>query len=52
LGRTLKEIIAEQSETQGKSWQDLVCRETYVRVKGKWCYLYRGIDEDGNLVMG
>ena len=24
--------------------------ETYVRVKGSWCYLYRGIDEDGNLV--
>ena len=24
--------------------------ETYVKVKGEWCYLYRGIDEDGNLV--
>jgi transposase-like protein len=24
--------------------------ETYVRVKGKWCYLYRAIDADGNLV--
>lgn len=24
--------------------------ETYVRIKGVWCYLYRGIDEDGNLV--
>ncbi len=24
--------------------------ETYIRVKGKWCYLYRAIDEDGNLV--
>lgn len=24
--------------------------ETYVKVKGKWCYLYRGIDQDGNLV--
>ena len=24
--------------------------ETYIRVKGKWCYLYRGIDEDGKLV--
>jgi len=24
--------------------------ETYIRVKGQWCYLYRGIDEDGNLV--
>lgn len=24
--------------------------ETYLRVKGKWCYLYRGMDEHGNLV--
>jgi transposase-like protein len=24
--------------------------ETYVRVKGTWCYLYRAIDADGNLV--
>ncbi len=24
--------------------------ETYVKVQGKWCYLYRAIDRDGNLV--
>jgi transposase-like protein len=24
--------------------------KTYIHVKGRWCYLYRGIDEDGNLV--
>ena len=24
--------------------------ETYIRVKKKWCYLYRAIDRDGNLV--
>ncbi len=24
--------------------------ETYVRVDGRWCYLYRAIDRDGNLV--
>ena len=24
--------------------------ETYVKVAGQWCYLYRGIDENGNLV--
>jgi putative transposase len=23
---------------------------TYVKVHGKWCYLYRAIDADGNLV--
>ena len=31
----------------GQSWD---VDETYVRVKGKWCYLYRAIDADGNLV--
>ena len=24
--------------------------ETYLRVKGRWCYLYRAIDREGNLV--
>src|SRR5919109_5688830 len=24
--------------------------ETYVKVQGKWCYLYRASDRDGNLV--
>jgi len=24
--------------------------ETYVKVCGKWCYLYRAVDRDGNLV--
>ena len=24
--------------------------ETYLKVKGKWCYLYRAIDREGNLV--
>jgi putative transposase len=31
----------------GTSWH---VDETYVSVKGKWCYLYRAIDRDGNLV--
>ncbi len=31
----------------GKVW---LVDETYVRIKGVWCYLYRGIDKDGNLV--
>ncbi|EFI65086.1 transposase-like protein [Bacillus sp. TE9106W] len=22
--------------------------ETYIKVKGEWCYLYREIDEEGN----
>jgi putative transposase len=32
---------------QGRSWYT---DETYVKVSGKWCYLYRAIDRDGNLV--
>ncbi len=31
----------------GKSWH---VDETYLKVHGKWCYLYRAIDSDGNLV--
>src|SRR6266581_3273562 len=31
----------------GRSWY---VDETYLKVHGKWCYLYRAIDEDGNLV--
>jgi putative transposase len=31
----------------GQSWY---VDETYVKVQGQWCYLYRAIDRDGNLV--
>ena len=31
----------------GKSWY---VDETYLKVKGKFCYLYRAIDRDGQLV--
>ncbi len=31
----------------GRSW---CVDETYIRVKGKWCYLSRALDRDGNLV--
>ena len=24
--------------------------ETYIRVKGKWCYLYRAVDKDGDTI--
>ncbi len=45
-------LIAEQLRTRrrgqaGTSWY---VDETYVRVRGKWCYLYRALDRDGNLV--
>jgi putative transposase len=31
----------------GASWY---VDETYIKVRGKWCYLYRAVDHDGNLV--
>jgi len=45
-------LIAEQLRSKrhgqaGKSWY---VDETYMKVHGKWCYLYRAIDQDGNLV--
>jgi len=45
-------LIAEQLRTKrrgqaGTSWY---VDETYLKVHGKWCYLYRAIDQDGNLV--
>ena len=33
--------------TCGKSWY---IDETYIKIKGKWGYVYRAIDRDGNLV--
>jgi putative transposase len=45
-------LIADQLRKKrygqaGTSWH---VDETYVKVQGKWCYLYRAIDRDGNLV--
>ncbi|GHO63692.1 hypothetical protein KSC_025840 [Ktedonobacter sp. SOSP1-52] len=45
-------LIADQLRTKrrgqaGVSWY---VDETYVKVHGKWCYLYRTIDQDSNLV--
>ena len=45
-------LIADQLRTKrhgqaGKSWY---VDETYIKVHGKWCYLYRALDHDGNLV--
>lgn len=33
--------------TRGRHWH---VDETYLKVRGRWCYLYRAIDRDGNLV--
>jgi putative transposase len=45
-------FLAEQlrRKRQGKVGPRWYVDETYVKVKGQWCYLYRAIDHDGNLV--
>ena len=50
--RRFAPLIAKQLRTKrrgqaGPSWY---VDETYIKVHGKWCYLYRAIDADGNLV--
>ncbi len=39
-----------RSRRRGKAGRSWYVDETYVKVSGKWCYLYRAIDRDGKLV--
>ncbi len=45
-------LITEQlrSRRRGKGGRSWYADETYIKVSGKWCYLYRAIDRNGNLV--
>ncbi len=45
-------LLAEKlrRKRKGKVGRRWYVDETYVKVKGKWCYLYRAIDREGNLV--
>src|SRR3954454_9823837 len=45
-------LLAKQlrRKRQGKVGRRWYVDETYLKVKGKWCYLYRAIDRQGNLV--
>ena len=38
-----------RSRRRGKAGRSWYVDETYLKVSGKWCYLYRAIDKDGNL---
>ena len=40
-------LRAKRRGTAGRSWY---VDETYIKVHGRWCYLYRAIDRDGHLV--
>jgi len=45
-------LLTERLRTKrrGKAGVTWHCDETYVKVDGRWCYLYRAMDADGNLV--
>ncbi len=44
LGKSLR------ARRQGKAGNSWYVDETYLLIKGRWCYLYRAIDKKGNLV--
>lgn len=50
--RRFAPLLTEQlrSKRHGQAGQSWYVEETYVKVRGKWCYLYRAIDADGSLV--
>jgi transposase-like protein len=39
-----------RSKRHGKAGVSWHCDETYIKVHGQWCYLYRAVDRGGNLV--
>ena len=39
-----------RAKRKGKVGNVWYVDETYLRVQGRWCYLYRAIDQEGNLV--
>jgi transposase, IS6 family len=43
-GPELEQRMRRHLKPTNKSWR---CDETYIRVKGRWCYLYRAIDSTG-----
>ena len=47
LPHFIDQLRAKRKGNVGKLWH---VDETCIRVNGRWCYLYRGIDEHGNLV--
>jgi len=42
-----EEFRKKYKRRTGCSWR---MDETYIKVKGKWCYLYRAVDKDGDTV--
>ncbi len=47
MGEALRKRRHGTGRSSGQSWY---VDETYLKVQGRWCYLYRAIDRDGNLI--
>ncbi len=47
MGEALRKRRHRTGRSSGRSWY---VDETYLKVHGRWCYLYRAIDRDGNLI--
>ena len=50
--RKLADVLAEglRAKRRGKAGISWYVDETYLKVKGRWCCLYRAIDRDGRLI--
>lgn len=46
-GNLMYQIWKKKNKTVQLSWR---FDETYIKVKGKWCYLYRAIDNEGQML--
>ncbi len=44
---TLAAVTQKQKSPTAASWR---LDETYVKVRGEWCYLYRAVDRDGQML--
>ena len=47
MGEALRKRRHGIGRSSGQSWY---ADETYLKVHGRWCYLYRAIDRNGNLI--
>ena len=43
----LEDEFKKRKKPVGSSWR---MDETYIKVKGEWCYLYRAVDKEGNTI--
>ena len=43
----VEESFRKKKKSVGKSWR---MDETYIKIKGKWHYLYRAVDKEGNTI--